>query len=80
MKTITMEIYDHGEEGEFHAKIEVGGSGDMDHIFQAIKAFMIAAGFDEWEVDDAMEEIHDDFETRDDWAVRLNFDRSENDE
>lgn len=80
MKTITMEIYDCGEDGEFHAKIEVGGTGDFDHVMQAIKAFMIASGFDEDDIDDAMNEVSDNFESRNDWAVKLNFDKSEQDE
>ena len=81
MKTITMEVFDCGEDGEFSAKIEISGSGDMEHFLHAIQSFLVAAGFDDADVDGMMEEIHEDFETRDDWAsVRLNFDRSEQDE
>ena len=80
MKTITMEVFDCGEEGEFSAKIEISGDGGMDHFVHAIKSFLIASGFDEIDVDEMIDEIRDDFETRDWVTTRLNFDRSENDE
>jgi len=81
MKTITMEVWDCGDEGEFSAKIEINGEGDMEHFFHAMKSFLVAAGFDDDDVSDMMSEIAEDFESNSDWiSSRLNFDRSENDE
>lgn len=44
--TITITVsgnYPHGEKQ--HASVTVGGNGDLDHMFEAFKAALVAAGF-----------------------------------